>query len=89
MSVVSAPTKMRTPKEINGVILRRVMPLLSAPTSWRSWTALTSAWRGRLEFTSASPPPPTDRRRAVLLTYALSGPVQPDHAQGGRALLIM
>lgn len=28
MSVVSAPTKMRTPKEINGVILRRVMPLL-------------------------------------------------------------
>ena len=28
MSVVSAPTKMRTPQEINGVILRRVMPLL-------------------------------------------------------------
>lgn len=28
MSVVSAPTKMRTPQEINGVIIRKVMPLL-------------------------------------------------------------
>ena len=28
MSVVSATKKMRTPQEINGVILRRVMPLL-------------------------------------------------------------
>ncbi len=65
MSVVSAPTKMRTPQEINGVILRRVMPLLIGAyiMAFLDRTNIGMA-KDRLQIDLAFPPPPSASAQA-------------------------
>jgi hypothetical protein len=65
MSALSTSMTMRTPKEINGVILRRVMPLLIAAyiMAFLDRTNIGMA-KDRLEIDLASPPPHTASARA-------------------------